>query len=91
VPAWIHQRPFTSSQVSTENGKAQAPGRTDRMPSHLCIAHYGPGLMGYQTGARIVRQAQEQAGPEYIRPGTASSKLAVTPAAVEVHIRCPLG
>jgi hypothetical protein len=61
------------------------------MPSHLCLAHYGPGLMGYQTGARIVRQAQEQLAPESIRPGTASSKLAVTPAAVEVHIRCPLG
>ena len=54
---------------------------TDRMPSLLCLAHYGPGLMGYQTGARIVRRAQEQAEPEYIRPGTASSKRAVTPAA----------
>jgi hypothetical protein len=31
------------------------------------------------------------ARPEYIRPRTATSKLAVTPAAVEVHIRCPLG
>ncbi len=67
------------------NEKAQAPGRTDRMPSHLCLAHYGPGLMGYQTGACIVRQAQEQAGPEYTRPGTASSKPAVTPAALKVH------
>ena len=38
-----------------------------------------------QTGARIVRQAQEQTGPEYIRPGTVSSRLAVTPAALEVH------
>jgi hypothetical protein len=55
------------------------------MPSHLCLAHYGPGLIRYQTGARIVRRAQEQAGPEYIRPGTASSKQAVTPAAIEVH------
>ncbi len=61
------------------------------MPSHLCLAHYGPGLMGYQTGACIVRQAQEQAEPDYIRPGKASSKRAVTPAAREVHIRCPLG
>ena len=51
------------------------------MPSHLCLAHYGPGLMGYQTGARIVRQAQAQTEPDYIRPGTASSKRAVTPAA----------
>ncbi len=49
------------------------------MPSHLCLAHYGPGLMGYQTGARIVRQAQEQTEPEYIRSCTVSSKLAVTP------------
>ena len=37
--------------------------------------------MGYQTSARTVRQAQKQAGPEYIRPDTASSKQAVTPAA----------
>ncbi len=65
----------------TEDEKAQAPGRTDRMPSHLCLAHYGPGLIGYQTGARIVRQAQEQTEPEYIRSCTVSSKLAVTPVA----------
>jgi hypothetical protein len=51
------------------------------MPSHLCLAHYGPGLNDYQTGACIVRQAQEQTEPEYIRPGTASSKSPVTPAA----------
>jgi hypothetical protein len=51
------------------------------MPSHLCLAHYGPRLMGYQTDACIVRQAQEQIMPEYIRPDTASSTLAVTPAA----------
>ena len=51
------------------------------MPSHLRLAHYGPGLIGYQTGACIVGQAQEQAGPEYIRPGTASSEPEVTPAA----------
>jgi hypothetical protein len=51
------------------------------MPSHLCLAHYGPGPMGYQTGARIVRQAQDQTGPEYIRPDTVPSKLAVTPVA----------
>jgi hypothetical protein len=50
-----------------------------------CRASYGPGLIGYQTGARVVRQAQERTVPEYIRPGTASSMLAVTPAAVEVH------
>ena len=66
---------------NARHGKAQAPGRTDRMPSHLCLAHCGPGLLGYQTGARVVRQAQEQAGPEYIRPDTASSKRAVTPSA----------
>jgi hypothetical protein len=65
----------------TPHEKAQAPGRTDRMPSHLRLAHYGPGLKGYQSGARIVRQAQEHAGPEYIHPHTASSRLAVTPAA----------
>jgi hypothetical protein len=47
---------------------------TDRMPSHLCLAHDGPGLMEYQSGARIVRRAQEQAAPEYIRPDTAASK-----------------
>lgn len=35
------------------------------MPSHLCLAHYGPGLIGYQTGACIVRQAQERTGSEY--------------------------
>jgi len=68
----------------SSNEKAQAPGRTDRMPSHLCLAHYGPGLIGYQSGACIVRQAQEQAGPDYIRPDTAPSKPAVTPAASEV-------
>lgn len=63
------------------NEKAQAPGRTNGMPSHLHLAHCGPGLIGVQTGARIVRQTQEQAGPEYIRPGAASSRQAVTPAA----------
>jgi hypothetical protein len=59
------------------------------MPSHHCLAHYGPGLMGYQAGAYIVRQAQEQTGPEYIRPDTASSELAVTPAASQstYHVR----
>ena len=55
------------------------------MSSHLCLAHYGPGLIGYQSGACIVRQAQEQTGPEYIRPRTITSKRAVTPAACEVH------
>ena len=69
--------------TSPAHEKAQAPGRTDRMPSHLRLAHDGPGLMGYQTGACIVRQARDQAGPESIRPGTASSTLEVTPAASE--------
>jgi hypothetical protein len=41
--------------------------------------------MGYQTGACIVRQAQEWTGPEYIRPRTVPSKPAVTPAACEIH------
>lgn len=36
-------------------------------------------------GARIVRRAQDQTLPEYIRPGTISSERAVTPAASEVH------
>ena len=36
-------------------------------------------------GACIVRQAQDWTGPEYIRPGTVPSRLAVTPAALEVH------
>jgi hypothetical protein len=71
----------TVSERHCRNEKAQAPGRTDRIPSHLCLAHYRPGLIGYQTGARIVRQAQEQTEPEYIRPCTVSSKLAVTPVA----------
>jgi hypothetical protein len=55
------------------------------MPSHLCLAHYGPGLNRYQSGACIVRQAQEQTGPEYICPCTVPSKPAVTPAASQVH------
>jgi len=33
-----------------------------------CRACYGPGLIGYQTGTCIVRQGQEQTGPDYIRP-----------------------
>jgi len=37
------------------------------------------------TGARIVRRAQERTMPEYIRPGTATSERAVTPALSEVH------
>ena len=37
------------------------------------------------TGARIVRRAQDRTVPEYIRPGTASSERAVTPALSEVH------
>jgi hypothetical protein len=71
--------------------KAQAPGRTDRMPSHLCLAHYGPGLMGYQTGARIVRQAQEQAMSDYIRPDTAISKLDGDARLSQSPHQCPLG
>jgi hypothetical protein len=55
------------------------------MPSHLCLAHYGPELIEYQTGACIVRQAQEWTGPEYIHPCTVPSKPAVTPAASQVH------
>ena len=55
------------------------------MPSHLCLAHYGPGLNRYQTGACIVRQVQEQTGPEYIRPDTVSWKQAVMPAASQLH------
>ena len=64
-----------------ETEKPRLRGERVGMPSHLHLAHYGPGLSGYQSGARIVRQAQEQAGPESIRPGTAASKPAVTPAA----------
>ena len=87
------ERPFAFIRIcgrfvgpgQCSNGKAQAPGRTDRMPSHLCLAHYGPGLIGYQTGACIVRQAQKQTGPEYIRPGAVSLRQAVTPAALKVH------
>jgi hypothetical protein len=51
--------------------------------SHL--ASYGAWADRVQTGACIVRQSQERTMPEYIRPGTVSSTLAVTPAAVEVH------
>jgi len=80
-----YSRNVYQSRVMFRHGKAQAPGRTDRMPSHLCLAHYGPGLIGYQSGARIVRQAQEQAGPDYICPGSAASRHAVTPAAPEIH------
>jgi hypothetical protein len=50
-----------------------------------CHASYGPGLIRYQSGARVVRRAQERTAPEYIRPGTVSTTLAVTLAAVEVH------
>ena len=59
------------------------------MPSYLCLAYYGLGLMRYQTGARTVRRAQEQAEPEYIRPGAATSVRAVTPAAPEIRWRKP--
>jgi hypothetical protein len=55
------------------------------MPTHLRLAHYGLGLNRYQTGARIVRRAREQAGPEYIRPDTASSKLGSDARRLEVH------
>lgn len=51
------------------------------MPSHLRLVHYGPGLNGYQSGARIVRQAREKTKPEYIRPGRVTSKRTVMPAA----------
>jgi hypothetical protein len=47
--------------------------------------------MVYQSGARIVRQARDQTGPEYIRPYTVASKPAVTPAAFEVHINVRWG
>ena len=65
--------------------KAQAPGRTGGMPSHLSPRLLRAWANRVQTGACIVRQAQERTMPEYIRPGTVSSTLAVTPAAVEVH------
>lgn len=65
--------------------KAQAPELMAGCFRTPCRASYGPGLIGYQSGAGIVRQAQEQTGPEYIRPGAVPSKLAVTPAAYEVH------
>jgi hypothetical protein len=47
---------------------------------------YGPGLIGYQTGACIVRQTQDQTGPEYIRPGTVTSKLGDDARRSEVHM-----
>jgi hypothetical protein len=71
--------PFTGHE------KAQAPGRTGGMPSHLSPRLLRAWADRVQTGACIVRQAQERTMPEYIRPGTVSSTLAVTPAAVEVH------
>jgi hypothetical protein len=55
------------------------------MPSHLSPRLLRAWANRVQTGACIVRQAQERTMPEYIRPGTVSSTLAVTPAAVEVH------
>ena len=55
------------------------------MPTHLRLAHYGLGLNRYQTGARIVRQAGEQAEPEYIRPDTTSSKPGSDARRLEVH------
>jgi hypothetical protein len=56
------------------------------MPSHLYLAHYGPGLIGYQTGACVVRQGQEQTGRDYIPPDTISSRHAVAPAAFAVNL-----
>jgi hypothetical protein len=54
------------------------------MPSHLCLSHYGPRLIVYETGACIVRQTQEWTGPEYIRlrgpRGRANHPLAFPPA-----------
>ena len=43
-----------------------------------------------QTDACIVRQVQQQLVPEFIRPDRDSSTLALTPAALEVHmVRLP--
>ena len=114
---------------TSPNEKAQAPGRTGGMPSHLSprllrawadlvqrivrTQRAASAKSGYRfsapndapdkrrsigwipkvestfgsdaLGACIVRQAQDWTGPEYIRPGTVPSRLAVTPAALEVH------
>ena len=45
----------------------QAPGRSEasgRNAFILCPASYGPELIDYPLGARIVRQARKQVGPE---------------------------
>ena len=70
---------------TSPNEKAQAPGRTGGVLSHLLPRLLRAWADLVQTGACIVRQAQDWTGPEYIRPGTVSSTLAVTPAALEVH------
>jgi hypothetical protein len=51
------------------------------MPSHLSPRQLRAWADRVQTGTCIVRQAPDQTGPEYIRPHTVTSKLAVTPVA----------
>jgi hypothetical protein len=55
------------------------------MRSHLSPRRLRAWAEGYQSGACIVRQAQDRTGPEYIRPYTVPSRQPVTPAALEVH------
>jgi hypothetical protein len=55
------------------------------MPSHLSPRQLRAWANRVQSGACIVRQAQDRTGPEYIRPRTVPSKPAMTPAAFEVH------
>ena len=49
------------STLRRASAEMESPGSgaNGRDASHLCLAHYGPGLIGYQTGARVVRRAQE--------------------------------
>src|SRR3954453_12496029 len=85
VPAAISWSACAWPASRRNHEKVQAPGRTGGMPSHLSPRLLRAWADRVQTGACIVRQAQERIMPEYIRPGTIPSTLAVTPAAVEVH------
>ncbi|MBJ6127873.1 hypothetical protein [Microvirga splendida] len=55
------------------------------MPPHLLPRLLRAWADRVQTGARIVRRAQEQAMPDYIRPDTAPSKAGGDARRLEVH------
>ena len=72
--------------------KLEGNNPTGSLKDRIALAMLRDALAaGALRPGQTILEPSKAIGPEYIRPGTDSSRLAVTPAALEVHIRCPLG